>query len=375
MITNSVRQYPDIEFVEMDTQTIQTEMIAAYETYTGRTLYPADPTRLFILWVAEQVVNLRTNIDYSAKQNIPRYAEGDNLDSLGELFKNCYRLEAEKAQTTLKFTLSITRNEATIIEEGTRVSVGELYFATEEPLEIPAGNLTGEVTAICSVAGDVGNGFTSGQLTNLVDIFPYYAQVTNTTESDGGADVESDDAYYERMRVSMETFSTAGTIGSYEYHARTASALIADVNVTSPVPGEVDIRAILEGGELPGEEMLQKIFEVVNADDVRPLTDFVKVGAPDIATFDIDVTYYLQTGSAISSETIISNVENAIAEYRKWQCEKMGRDINPSHLTYLLYGAGVKRVEVLSPQFTTIPATTVAQVEGVSVLNGGYEIE
>lgn len=375
MITNSVRQYPDIEFVEMDTQTIQTEMIAAYEAYTGRTLYPADPVRLFVLWVAEQVVNLRTNIDYSAKQNIPRYAEGDNLDSLGELFKNCYRLEAEKAQTTLEFTLSIARNEATIIEQGTRVSVGELYFATEEPLEIQEGILTGEVTAICSVAGEVGNGFTPGQLTNLVDIFPYYAKVTNTTESDGGANVESDDAYYERMRVSMETFSTAGTIGSYEYHARTASALIADVNVTSPVPGEVDIRAILEGGELPGEEMLQKIYEVVNADDVRPLTDYVTVGAPDIITFDIDVTYYIQSGSAISSETIISNVENAIEEYKKWQCEKMGRDINPSHLTYLLYGAGVKRVEVLSPQFTTIPATTVAQVEGESVLNGGYEIE
>lgn len=375
MATETVRQYPDINFVEMDTQTIQTEMVTAYEEIVGRTLYPADPLRLFILWVAEQVVNLRTNIDYSAKQNIPRYAEGENLDSLGELFKNCYRLEAEKAQTTLEFTLSIQRNEATIIKEGTRVSVGDIFFLTEEQLEIPAKELTGEVTAVCSVAGEVGNGFMPGQLTELVDIFPYYEQATNTTESAGGADVESDEAYYERMRISMETFSTAGTIGSYEYHARTASALIADVNVTSPVPGEVDIRAILENGELPGEEMLQKIFEIVNADDVRPLTDVVTVAAPDIVTIDIDVTYYIQTGGAISTETIISNVEKAVEEYKKWQCEKMGRDINPSHLTYLLYGAGVKRVDIVSPQFTVIPATTVAQIGESSVLNGGTENE
>lgn len=374
-MSDTVRGYPDISFVEMDTSTIENAMITAYEAYTGRTLYPADPARLFLLWVADQIVTLRANIDFSAKQNLIRYAEGDYLDSLAELFKGCYRLAAEYAQTTLQFTLSVTKNEATIIPMGTRVSVGDIYFSTEENLEIPANTLTGEVAAVCATAGESGNGFAPGQLTNIVDVFPFYQAVTNTTVSAGGADVEGDGAFYERLRVSMETFSTAGTIGSYKYHAMTASALIADVVVVSPEPGIVDVRAILENGELPGEEVLQKIYEVVNADDVRPLTDFVTVGAPDVVEFDIDATYYIQTNGAISTETIISNVAAAVEEYKLWQCEKMGRDINPSKMIHLLYGAGVKRVEVRSPEFTVIPETTVAQVREKAVLNGGFEYE
>lgn len=372
---DSVRGYPDISFVEMDTNTIKNTMIAAYEAYTGRTLYPADPARLFVLWVAEQIVLLRSNIDFSAKQNLIRYAEGDYLDSLAELFKDCYRLDAEYAQTTLEFSLSIPRNEATMIPQGTRVSVGEIYFATEELLEIPANTLTGDVVAHCSTAGEIGNGFTEGQLTNIVDIFPYYQSVTNITTTDGGADVESDDAFYERLRGSMETFSTAGTMGAYAYHAMTASALIADVVVFSPEPGIVDVRAILEHGELPSEEVLQKIYDVVNADDVRALTDYVRVSAPDVELFNIDVTYYIQTYSAISTETILSNVEAAIQEYQVWQCEKMGRDINPSKLIHLLYSAGVKRVEVKSPEFKVIANTSVAQVGDYNVMNGGFENE
>ena len=47
------RSYPDISFVETDTETIANALIRGYETFTGRTLYPADPARLFILWVAD----------------------------------------------------------------------------------------------------------------------------------------------------------------------------------------------------------------------------------------------------------------------------------------------------------------------------------
>ena len=90
------RSYPDISFVETDTETIVNALIQSYEKFTGRTLYPADPARLFILWVADIIVQERVNIDFSAKQNVPRYAEGEYLDSLAELFKDTYRLEPER---------------------------------------------------------------------------------------------------------------------------------------------------------------------------------------------------------------------------------------------------------------------------------------
>ena len=132
-MTTKSRTYPDISYVETDTETIVNTLIQGYEKIAGRTLYPADPARLFILWVADIIVQERVNIDFSAKQNIPRYAEGEYLDSLAELFKGAERLEPEKARTTLQYTLSIPLEVATTIPAGTRATPdGEIVFATLE---------------------------------------------------------------------------------------------------------------------------------------------------------------------------------------------------------------------------------------------------
>ncbi len=159
MTTNN-RGYPEISFVDTDTATLENALIQSYEAFTGRTLYPADPARLFILWVADIIIQERVNIDFSAKQNVPRYAEGEYLDSLAELFKDVYRLEPEKAKTTLRFTLSIPLEVATIIPAGTRATVdGEIMFQTLETLTILAGDTSGDVAAECLTAGEIGNGF------------------------------------------------------------------------------------------------------------------------------------------------------------------------------------------------------------------------
>ena len=180
---------------------------------------------------------------------------------------------------------------------------------------------------------------------------------------------------YERMRESVETYSTAGPLGGYEYFAKSASALIADVKATSPKPGEVDVRVLLTGGELPGEEILKEVLNILNADTVRPLTDHVTVAAPQAVPYNINVTYYTQEGGALSADTIAADVAAAVKSFQKWQAEKMGRDVNPSQLIALLMQTGVKRVEVRSPVFTTVADNAVAQIGTVSVVNGGAERE
>ena len=173
----------------------------------------------------------------------------------------------------------------------------------------------------------------------------------------------------------METFSTAGPLGGYEYHAKSASALIVDVKATSPEPGEVDVRVLLAGGELPGEEALKAVSEVLSADKVRPLTDHVTVAAPETVPYNIDVTYYTQTGGALGPEMVAQNVAAAVAEYQRWQAAKMGRDVNPSYLTGLLMQTGAKRVEVRSPVFAPVADNAVAVIGETEVLNGGAERE
>lgn len=372
----TVRNYPNISFVETDTETITNALIRSYEMFTGRTLYPADPARLFILWIADIIIQERVNIDFSAKQNVPRYAEGEYLDSLAELFKDTYRLEPERAKTSLRFTLSIKLDVQTIIPAGTRATAdGEIVFATLSPLTIPAGETSGEVAAECLTVGEIGNGFIPGQINQLIDIFPYYQSVANTTESAGGADEESDEAFYERMRESVETFSTAGPLGAYEYYAKSASALIVDVRATSPSPGVVDVRVLLQGGALPEEEILDEVSAILSAATVRPLTDNVTVAAPETVPYNIDFTYYTQEGGALSATAVAENVNAAVKEYKEWQAAKMGRDVNPSRLISLVMQAGVKRVEVRSPVFAAVADNAVASVGETSVVNGGIENE
>ena len=375
-MTTKVREYPDIHFVDTDTNTVVNALIQSYEAFTGRTLYPADPARLFILWVADIIIQERVNIDFSARQNVPRYAEGEYLDSLAELFKDAYRLEPEKAKTTLRFTLSIPLEVATIVPVGTRVTVdGEIIFQTTQALTIPAGDLFGDVEAECQTDGEIGNGFVPGQITQLIDIFPYFGSVENVSESDGGADEESDAAFYERMRESVETFSTAGPLGAYEYYAKSASALIVDVKATSPEPGEVDVRVLLSGGQLPGEEILKEVLDILNADKVRPLTDHVTVAAPETVPYDIDFTYWTQEGGAVSDDKVAENIAAAVRTFKEWQGAKMGRDVNPSYLIQLLMQAGVKRVEVRAPAFATVKDNQVAKIGTTTVTNGGAESE
>mgnify|MGYP000990069637 CR=1 FL=1 len=73
-------EYPEISFTDTNAESLTNNLIKSYEMFTGRTLYPADPTRLFILWIADIIIQTRIQIDEKAKQNIPRFAKEENLD-------------------------------------------------------------------------------------------------------------------------------------------------------------------------------------------------------------------------------------------------------------------------------------------------------
>jgi phage-related baseplate assembly protein len=376
MEDNKIRTFPEVSFVDTDTERLVNSMIAAYTQFTGRTLYPADPARLFILWIADIIIQERVIIDRSARQNVPRFAEGDYLDSLAEIFKDTERLQPKPARTTIRFFISTPRPSAQTIPRGTRITVdGAITFETTDATTIPPGQLHADATAVCQTAGTIGNGFAPGQITQLIDLFPFFERVENTTTSEGGADRETDTAFYERLRDSMEAFSTAGPLGAYIYWTKTASARIVDVMPTSPEPGVADIRVLLENGEMPDAEMIQLVHETLSGGDdgVRPFTDFVTVSAPEPKPFDIDVTYFIPAPRQNSAAIIQAETERALQAYIRWQTERMGRDINPSRLNEILMGAGLKRVEIRSPAFTIVEDNAVAVVRNQNLIYGGIE--
>lgn len=379
----SKREYPDITFLETNTEIIESNMIALYE-YMMKEEYkredykmqPASPERVFIAWCAAIVVQQRILIEETAKKNVPRYAEGEYLDSLAELFKDIERLPATPAVATFRCYISAAQKQSVIVPQGTRITFdGEITFETVEELEIPAGKTYGDVSGKCQTAGIVGNNLAAGQVKEIVDVYEYYLKVENITKTSGGAEEEDDGDYYNRMRESMESFSTAGPTNGYIYHAKSVSAAVSDVAATSPEPGVVDVRILLQNGEQPTQTVLEEIEAALNASDVRPLTDTVTVSEPEEDPFEIDVTFYIERNSQASSTIIESDARAAVENYILWQTSKMGRDINPSYLVQLMMGAGIKRVEVRKPEFKVVEETHVARIvrNTMQVLNGGVE--
>ena len=197
--------------------------------------------------------------------------------------------------------------------------------------------------------------------------------ITNTTATEGGADIESDDSLRERIHEAPEKFSVAGSQGAYIFHAKTASALVSDVAVVSPIPGVVNVYILLQNGEIPGEELLAEIAEYLSGDTIRPLTDQVNVLPAQVVNFDLTCRYWISRENATLAGEIISAAAAATDDYILWQKSELGRDINPDELIQRLKNAGVKRVEITSPAFTVLDDFSVAVAQNVTADFAGIE--
>ncbi len=229
---------PEYKFVPTAGGEYVDKLITKYREITGRTINPADPERLFLAWMADIIINEKINQNYIGNQNIPSRADGENLDALGEMIYFTKR-EGSKASTcTVRFHLSTPAPEIVIIPAGVRVTDNDkvLVWSTVSEVIIPIGEEYADSAVICATPGSSGNGYIPGQINNLVDVdkILYNTSVENIDTTYGGADVETDDEYYTRMRDSLEALSVAGPSGAYEYHAKTVSDEIADVKAIRP---------------------------------------------------------------------------------------------------------------------------------------------
>lgn len=365
---------PDINFAEKDSKMIETELINYFESIVNRTLYPADPMRLFLLSFVKYISLQRNNIDFSAKQNLLKYSTDGYIENIGALM-GVTRLEPTNAITTLKFTLSNKQESVITIPKGTRAtsSDGKVYFETLEDISIKSGDLSIETKAQCTVKGTTGNKYYPNQINKLVDPFGYLCEVYNTTISSGGSDIESLENFRERIRTSSEGFSSAGPSGAYTFWTKSSNQLIADVSVVSPNPGEVEIVPLLKEGEIPTQDILDVVYNTCNDKTKRPLTDKVIVRAPERLNYNIDLVYYINRSNISIGLSIQENVNKAVREYVLWQKAKLGRDLNPSELTRKLVNAGAKRIEIKSPVFKELDYFQIATVDKVNIIYGGVE--
>jgi phage-related baseplate assembly protein len=135
----------------------------------------------------------------------------------------------------------------------------------------------------------------------------------------------------------------------------------------------VDIFPLLKNGEIPGQEILDLVLAVCNADTVRPMTDLVTVLPPCAVEFELDVTWYLERKNASMASAISAAVGKAADDWLLWQRSALGRDINPSELVRRMMEAGAKRIIVNSPDFCALEFNQLGIALEINVYYGGVE--
>ena len=379
-LLKSVNDLPDVSFIDNDTlAAIMQRLVSNYEKkyreVTGKavSLGAADPARIQLYAIALDLYQIEQYVDRAGKQDLLKYSYGEFLDNLGGN-RGVTRNQPAAAKTTLRFTISEPRDYTIGIPAGTRATNGDgVYFMTTAYMEAQAGSEFVDVDAVCTVEGERGNKFFPGQINLLVDPLPYIQSVENITKTEGGASLESDDSFAERIYLAPSGYSTAGPDDAYVFWAKTYNANIGSVRPTSPVPGEAVIYVLLQDGTMPGQEILEGLEEYLFSSKIRPMTDLVTVKAPTAVNFAINLTYYINQSDLAQAVTIQREVERAVAEYLTWQTTEIGRDINPDELTRRIKAAGAKRVAMTSPAFTVVGDEAVAQCMARSVIYGGLE--
>lgn len=365
-----------VTFSDLDPSAVESSVIKAYEKAAKTTLYPGDPVRLFLESLAYILTIQNGVINAAGQQELLAYATGGHLDALASLV-GVDRLAASPAQCTQRFTLETAVTFDVVIPAGTQVATadGTAIFSTDKTLTIPAGALSGTVGITADEPGSKMNGLIAGQISVMVTPLAYVSETENVTATVYGADGETDDRLRERTQEAPEAFTCAGPAGMYRALALAVHPDISDVAIWTPVPGTVDIRPIMTGGELPTAEVLERIRQVLSADDVRPLTDTVTVNAPELAPYTIDVSWSIAKSSEAMLATVRAAVEDAVESYRKWQRAAPGRDIVPTKLISLMEQAGARRVVVTSPAYTALEPRQIARETSVTCTFLGPEDE
>jgi len=180
---------------------------------------------------------------------------------------------------------------------------------------------------------------------------------------------ESDDAYRIRLQMKSESFSTAGPTEAYAFHARSASGLVKDISVTSPVPGTTVVTVLSsEGQGIPAQPVLDLVTARLNTDTIRPLSEEVIVQAAEILNYEIVADLYVYLGPA--SEVALTDALTALAQFAASH-HKLGEDITISAVYAAAFRTGVQRVVLNLVADLAVASHQAAWCTGITVRIAG----
>ncbi|BDI37495.1 MULTISPECIES: baseplate assembly protein [unclassified Escherichia] len=174
--------------------------------------------------------------------------------------------------------------------------------------------------------------------------------------------MEEDEAFRERIQLSWSQLNTAGARNAYRFHARSADENVLDADAYGPEEhgraGEVDVYVLSrEGNGTASEALLDAVSARLNADEIRPLTDFVTVKSAIIN--DYTVTAELEIPDGPDAGEVLENAKSTLMSYTRL-ANRINGMVPLSAIYAALQQTGVARVILSSPRADIEPATGTA---------------
>ncbi|MCU7933733.1 MAG: baseplate J/gp47 family protein [Candidatus Thiodiazotropha sp. (ex Dulcina madagascariensis)] len=158
---------------------------------------------------------------------------------------------------------------------------------------------------------------------------------------------ESDDRLRLRAQMALEGITTAGSHGSYLYHALSADPDVLDVDTYSPGYGAVVVTVLTAVGDgIPDEALLATVSAALNDESVRPLTETVIVQAAAVVEYAIKANLTIDPGP--DPELIRTTAVDAVNAYVS-DSFLLGRPITRSGIFAALHQPEVRRVVLAEP--------------------------
>lgn len=252
---------------------------------------------------------LHARINNAVKAQLLAFAKDADLDHIGTSRYGEERLKGSKPYALFTFTLSAALSYDVTLPAGLQLTDTKGAFAfLLADVTIAAGQLsnTGTVELQSYTESSV------IKTESIVTPLPYVATATQDENFHNGADVEDDERYRERIWLSRERKSTAGSDLTYKYFSKTADARVDDVQIIDDTAGTVKVYLLSNIDPYTADQvMIDRVDAALNKEEVRPLTDSVQVSSATIVNGSIvaDIVLYDLTYEANVRELIQSRID------------------------------------------------------------------
>jgi phage-related baseplate assembly protein len=160
---------------------------------------------------------------------------------------------------------------------------------------------------------------TGSDLEHLAAFYGVTRRVITEASETAPAVMEADGELRRRTLLAPEAFSSAGSPGSYVFHALAADPRVLNVDVWSPMPGHVNVAVqSREGDGAASDDLVEAVRAHLSREDIKPLTDILSVRSVENVPYDVVGVGYVLPGpdAAAVQEQAVAAIEAMAAQRR-----------------------------------------------------------